>query len=109
MISIAFSISSRVLPTPRLIRTEFSIIDFSSPIASNTGDNSLLPLAQAEPVEIANPFMSAAIRKDCRSTSGNDKLLTCGNRVALTPLMTKSGNRLSSVFSRWFRNTKTSE
>ena len=72
------SISAAVLSRLRLIRIAPSITESSSPIACNTGDGSLDPLAQAEPVEQAIPAMSKASTISCRFSPGKEMFEMCG-------------------------------
>jgi hypothetical protein len=54
------------------MRIEPSITASSRPIAISTGDGSLDPLAQADPVEQAKPAMSRASTIACRFMPGNE-------------------------------------
>lgn len=62
--STARSMSERVVRAPKLSRMAPSTRALSSRIAMSTGEGSLEPLAQADPVEHATPAKSRAIASD---------------------------------------------
>ena len=69
------------------------------PIATSTGEGSLDPLAQAEPVEQATPARSSAITSACRSSLRNATFDVCGSRGAAAPLTTAGSKPASSADS----------
>jgi hypothetical protein len=71
MRQLACSTSDSVVNAETLRRIDPSTTPGGSPIASKTGERSLDPLAQAEPVEHAIFAMSKAIMMACRSSPGN--------------------------------------
>ena len=72
---------------PKLKRKEPEITAGWKPIAMCTGDGSLEPLAQAEPVEQATRAWSRAMKSACRSRPSKAMFEVFGKRVALNPMM----------------------
>jgi len=100
------SISSSVVPRPRLKRIAPMPTSSATPIASSAGDSSTRPAWHAEPVEAATPSnRSSTSTPTC---SMKETLSVFGRRCAGCPLRAmRSPNRSCSSRQKWSRRTRT--